>query len=87
MQPAPLAAIAREVKNGGKTVMAYTGYTLEQLLANRNMAVRELLSLTDILVDGPYIEALRDLELSFRGSANQRVLDRAAIAGAMGSAR
>ena len=38
-----------------------------------------LLGKVDVLVDGPYVEALRDLELDFRGSSNQRVLDRAAI--------
>lgn len=37
-------------------------------------AVRELLDLCDLLVDGPYVEAQRDLTLQYRGSANQRLI-------------
>ncbi|SBW10294.1 Anaerobic ribonucleoside-triphosphate reductase-activating protein (fragment) [uncultured delta proteobacterium] len=83
MQAAPLAAIAREVKTGGKTVVVYTGYTLEALLARADTAARDLLALTDLLIDGPYVESLRDLDLTFRGSSNQRILDTGAIARAM----
>ena len=83
LQPEPLAAMARKVKKAGKTVLVYTGYTLEQLVADRNAAVRELLLLTDTLVDGPYIEALRDPDLTFRGSANQRILNKDVIANAL----
>ena len=64
-----------------KNVYAYSGYTCEELysLAQKIPAVGRLLDKVDVLVDGPYVEALRDLELDFRGSSNQRVLDRAAI--------
>ena len=57
--------------------MVYSGYTLEQLLelAKTRPAVGRLLSLCDILVDGPYLEEQRDLDLLFRGSANQRIID------------
>ena len=56
--------------------MTYTGYIYEQLqtMAETDQAIARLLSVTDILVDGPYIEAQRDLDLKFRGSANQRIL-------------
>lgn len=76
-QPAPLAEIAREIHALGKNVFTYTGYTYEKLceIAKKNTAVAELLRETDTLVDGPYIEALRDLDLQFRGSSNQRILD------------
>lgn len=47
-------------------------------MAASDGGVRDLLEATDILVDGPYIEAQRSLELPFRGSANQRLLDRTA---------
>ena len=47
----------------------YSGYTLETLSGSR------LLSLADVLVDGPYIEKLRDPDLLFRGSSNQRLID------------
>lgn len=75
-QPGPLCELARAVKELGKTVMTYSGYTYEQLtqMGRTDPAVRELLGLTDILVDGPYIEAQRDLTLRFRGSRNQRIL-------------
>lgn len=60
---------------GKKPLMAYTGYTFEQLLALPDPWVRELLGRLTLLVDGPYVQAERGLELKFRGSANQRVLD------------
>ena len=41
----------------------------------RTEVTDEFLSLTDVLVDGPYIEALKDISLPFRGSSNQRILD------------
>lgn len=83
MQPAPLAEIARAVKDKGKTVFVYTGYTLEELARGHDSDIRCLLALTDTLIDGPYIETQRDLDLTFRGSANQRILDKAAITGAL----
>lgn len=62
-----------------KTVWAYTGYTLEDLQTEgfraRCAATDEMLSLIDILVDGPFVLALKDISLRFRGSGNQRVLD------------
>jgi anaerobic ribonucleoside-triphosphate reductase activating protein len=73
-QPKPLYELALKVHQKGKTVMTYTGYTLEQLEEMDNIWVKKLLSVSDILVDGPYIEELRNLELEFRGSSNQRVL-------------
>lgn len=61
-----------------KDVWAYSGYTLEQLLAregNDGKKTRELLSYIDILVDGPFIEEKKSLRLKFRGSSNQRIID------------
>ena len=77
----PLCHLADAVHAAGKNVYAYSGYTCEELysLAQKIPAVGRLLDKVDVLVDGPYVEALRDLELDFRGSSNQRVLDRAAI--------
>ena len=76
-QPAPLCAIARAVKGMGKYLVVYSGYTLELLLewGKEDPAVLELLRLCDTLIDGPYIQAQRDLTLRYRGSANQRVID------------
>ena len=76
-QPEALCRLARAVKAEGKNIVVYSGYTYEQLqeMAKKNRAVDELLELCDTLVDGPYIEALRDLDLLFRGSSNQRIID------------
>ena len=81
MQPAPLAGIAREVKKRGKSVAVYTGFTLDQLIARSRAdeAARQLLSLADLVIDGPYVEEQRDPDLQFQGSANQRVWEKDAI--------
>ena len=81
LQPEPLAALARLAHSAGGDVIVYTGYTYEALLRSPDFGrFAPLLEETDLLVDGPYIEELRSLELRFRGSANQRLLDREARA-------
>lgn len=74
-QPAPLAQLAALVHSTGKDVVVFTGYLYEDLVKMEDPAVKSLLDETDLLIDGPYIEAQRNLELSFRGSENQRVID------------
>ena len=59
----------------GKTVWCFTGWTLEQLLSRQDPVTEQLLSLVDVLVDGPFVEEQKDITLRFRGSANQRILD------------
>ena len=57
---------------------AFSGYTWEELTGQsraRCEATGALLSLVDVLVDGDFVEALRDISLRFRGSSNQRLLD------------
>ena len=56
-----------------KTIWCYTGYRFEDLLAHPLR--RKLVELCDVIVDGRYIEAERDLSLHFRGSRNQRLID------------
>lgn len=75
-QPEPLYELGKLVKSLGHNVMTYTGYTYEQLLlmAGENSGIGRLLSVTDILVDGPFIEAERDLDLKYRGSKNQKII-------------
>ncbi|RJQ27619.1 MAG: anaerobic ribonucleoside-triphosphate reductase activating protein [Peptococcaceae bacterium] len=77
LQPAPLAWLGRRVKKLGLDVVTFTGYTWEELLslAPENRAVKELLEVSDYLVDGPFILSERDLSLPFRGSRNQRIID------------
>jgi anaerobic ribonucleoside-triphosphate reductase activating protein len=74
-----LVALARRTREKGLTVWAYSGYLYEDLLAGvPNNAAPQLLEQTDVLVDGPYVEMLRSLDLPWRGSSNQRVIDVAA---------
>ncbi|MDR0500608.1 MAG: anaerobic ribonucleoside-triphosphate reductase activating protein [Coriobacteriales bacterium] len=69
-----LARVVRE--ECGLTVWAYSGYLFEQLLEGIPSAhARKLLQHIDVLVDGPFIEQKRSLDLRWRGSANQRVID------------
>ena len=64
------AAIKRDTD---KTIWCYTGFTFEELLADETK--HRLLSLIDVLVDGPFVLSLRNLDLPFRGSSNQRIID------------
>ena len=75
MQPAPLAELARQIHQAGLDVWSYSGYTLEELQNRHDAATDDLLASIDVLVDGDYREAERDLTLHFRGSRNQRVID------------
>ena len=68
----PLTTLARAVKAAGKTIWCYTGFIYEDLLADSRYD--EILSLIDVLVDGAFILALRDTDLRFRGSSNQRII-------------
>ena len=72
-QIAPCAEIARAAKEIGLTVWAYSGWTFEELLARPD--AMPLLETVDVLVDGPFVLAQRTLELRFRGSRNQRLID------------
>lgn len=75
-QAGECAELAREAKALGKDVVVYSGYTYEQIkdMAAHDSYVHDLLSLTDILIDGPYLQEQRDLNLPYRGSANQRII-------------
>jgi len=74
LQAYELSQIAEQVKGFGWDVVTYTGYVYGDLLNNQDEGVQALLSLTDYLIDGLYIHELRDLNLKFRGSSNQRFL-------------
>ncbi len=66
--------LARRIKSETrKTIWCYTGFLYEDLL--RQPAHRALLEQLDVLVDGPFIQSLRDVDLLFRGSSNQRLID------------
>lgn len=74
-QAEPFAELGRMLKAAGYEVAAYTGYTLEELLADGTPAQKALLKTLDVLIDGEFILARRNLDLRFRGSGNQRILD------------
>ena len=74
-QPKPLAELAQKLKEDNIHIMAYSGYTFEQLRDSRDENVRKLLSMCDVLVDGRFELKLRDITLHFRGSSNQRLID------------
>ena len=69
------AELAELLKADGYEIASYTGYTFEHLRDRGTEAQRKLLSLLDVLVDGPFILAQRSLELVYRGSGNQRIID------------
>lgn len=73
MQPAECAEIARRAHKMGLNVMVYTGFTFEELLKNEQYM--ELLKNTDILVDGKFVLAKKSIDLNFKGSSNQRIID------------
>ena len=61
-----------------KTVWSFSGYTYEELTgASRAVCevTKEMLSMLDVLVDGEFVEAKRNISLRFRGSENQRLID------------
>ena len=55
-------------------IFIWTGYTLEELQAQNNQHIINILNQINVLIDGPYIDELRDITLNLRGSKNQRVL-------------
>lgn len=73
-QPEAFAQLARIIrKKSHKNIWCYTGFLFEELLENESQ--KALLREIDVLVDGPFIQALRKEELPFRGSSNQRLID------------
>lgn len=73
MQSVELVPLARAVKEKGLSVMVYSGYTFEEITENDDM--RKLMRYTDILVDGRFEQERKSLDLLFKGSENQRVID------------
>lgn len=73
-----LLALVKELRRHGcQHIVCYSGYTLETLVrkANQQPAIDEVLADIDMLIDGPYVEALADSGGAWTGSGNQRVID------------
>ena len=70
--PEAVAILSRRIRQLGHTTWVYTGYTWEQIQKSDTL----LGALTDVeaIVEGPYIKELRDPDLRFRGSSNQRII-------------
>ena len=72
-QAAGFAELARAIRRRtNKDIWCFTGFRFEDLIQHDQ---RELLEQLDVLVDGPYVASLRDPDLLFRGSSNQRIID------------
>ena len=73
-QAEAFAELTKMLKEKGYEVASYSGYTFEQLFSGTK-AQKELLASIDVLIDGPFVLAQRSLELTFRGSRNQRIIN------------
>lgn len=79
-QPA-LLDLLRQIKQTypNKTVWAFSGYLFDKDILPCRLGdpqiTKEFLSYVDVLVDGPFVEQMKDLTLRFRGSSNQRIID------------
>lgn len=69
-----LLQVIRDIKKEvQKEIWIFSGYTYEEILKDQDK--KKLLEECDVLVDGRFVEALKDLSLRFRGSSNQRIID------------
>lgn len=66
--------LCREVKEKfpNKTIFMWTGYTIEEVLASDDM--KDIVKYTDVIIDGPFVEELKDIDLKWRGSSNQKIV-------------
>lgn len=73
IQPEPLTVFGKVAKAHGYSLWSYTGFTFNKLLTDPKR--RALLELLDVVVDGPFMIEKKSLELDFRGSSNQHIID------------
>lgn len=74
LQPDAALELIRQARSERMDIWVYSGFTFEQLRDHRDPKVRALLQASDVLVDGPFRQEEKRLDLSFRGSANQRLI-------------
>lgn len=58
-----------------KNILIFTGFTFEELLEKNDNEIDKILKTSDYLIDGRFVQELRDISLIFRGSKNQRIID------------
>ena len=75
LQAEKLIKLAKAVKAKGLNLALYSGFTFEQLIEKNSTPINELLSYVDVLIDGKFELNNRSLDLKFKGSTNQRVID------------
>lgn len=68
-----LLCLAEKIHDLGLKIWCYTGYTIEEIEASDSL--RRIFDAVDVIVDGRYVAALRNIHLPFRGSSNQRIID------------
>lgn len=73
LQISALKILLPQLKDLGLNIWLYTGDVYENLIKDSNF--RDIIKYIDILVDGPFVEKMLDLNLSYRGSRNQRLID------------
>ncbi len=75
LQPDAVLELLQQTKLLGMDSVVYTGYVYEDLLLQNNTTITSILQTADYLIDGPFVESLKSLDLLFRGSSNQRIID------------
>lgn len=73
IQPEPLTVFSKIARAHGYSLWSYTGFTFDKLITDPKR--RALLELLDVVVDGPFMIEKKSLELDFRGSSNQHIID------------
>lgn len=75
-QASNLLSLAKMIKKKGLHLAMYTGFVFENLISkNAPQDAKQLLELVDIVIDGPFVLALKDVNLRFKGSSNQRIIN------------
>jgi anaerobic ribonucleoside-triphosphate reductase activating protein len=75
LQPDAVLTLLRYAHEDNLDVTVYSGYTFEDLSKRGNPAINAILDEAEYLIDGPFVYQLKDLNLLFRGSKNQRIID------------
>lgn len=76
-QPEPCSILAKYIHSLNLNVWCYTGYTYETLIemSKTNKYIKDFLDNIDILIDGKFMIELKSMDILFRGSSNQRIID------------